>query len=84
MKNSLIKNQSDLIDISKINNNLQDKIVKIESKVDENLNMEKIYNELNNNSDDLIEKLLASNLNEKLNIQNDNDNVGIDNVLKFF
>lgn len=77
-KNMLIKNQSDIIDNNKIINDLSAKVNNIETVGKNEVNIEQFYNDLNNNSDELLEKLLSSSMNT-LNI--DSENLNDDNVI---
>lgn len=77
----LIKNQSDIIDNHKIISDLNKKVEDINKQQDKNDHLEEFYNQLNNNSDDLLEKLISNMNNTNINIINSTEEENLDNIL---
>lgn len=80
-KMMLIKNQSDIIDNNKTINDLNKKVEDINKQQDKDERLEEFYNQLNNNSDDLLEKLISNMNNANLNIINPTEEENLDNIL---
>lgn len=82
-KKMLIKNQSDIIDNINLVHDLSKQIDNINTQESNDEQIEKFYDQLNNNSDELLEKLISNMNNTSLNIHNseEDSNENIETIL---